>query len=135
MHRVAMRRPGRVRVETAMAEREYPHLRVEPTQEGTVVVHLMNCAVLDELSSPAVGEELLGLADGQEEARFHLDMGAVEFLTSTMLGMLVSLHKKLRAGGGSLALYDVTPDVYEVFETARLNQVFEVRPAPARPSG
>jgi anti-sigma B factor antagonist len=111
-----------------MAEREYPHLRAEPAQEGTVVVHLVECPVLDELSSPAVGEELLGLADAQGGARLLLDMGAVEFLTSTMLGMLVSLHKKLRAGGGSLALYDVSPDVYEVFETARLNQVFEVRP-------
>src|SRR5947209_3614740 len=117
-----------------MAEREYPHLRVAPS-EGAVVVHLVDCPVLNELSSPAVGEELLGLAEGREGTRFLLDLGAVEFLTSTMLGLLVSLHKKLRAGGGSLALCGVSPDVYEVFETARLNQVFEVSPAAARPPG
>jgi anti-anti-sigma factor len=110
-----------------MSEREYPHLRVGQ-KDGTVVVHLVDCAVLDELNSPAVGEELLGLADGREGASFRLDLGAIEFLTSTMLGMLVSLHKKLRAGGGTLAVYDVSPDVYEVFETAHLNKVFEVRP-------
>jgi anti-sigma B factor antagonist len=111
-----------------MAERAFPHLRVGTAQDGSVVVHLVDCAVLDELVSPTVGEELLGLADGQEGARFLVDMGAIEFLTSTMLGMLVSLHKKLRAGGGSLVVYDLSPDVYEVFETARLTQVFEVRP-------
>jgi anti-sigma B factor antagonist len=111
-----------------MAEREYPHLRAEPAHEGTVVVHLVDCPILDEVSSPEVGEELLGLADARGGARFLLDMGAIEFLTSTMLGLLVSLHRKLRDAGGSLALYGVSSKVYEVFETAHLNQVFEVRP-------
>ncbi len=118
-----------------MAEREHPHLRVEPTRTGAVVVHLVDCPVLNELTSPAVGEELLGLADGWKGARFLVDLGAIEFLTSTMLGLLIALHRKLRDGGGSLTVYDASPDVYEVFETAHLNQVFEVRPAPARPSG
>jgi anti-anti-sigma factor len=111
-----------------MSERVFPHLRVSPTQEGTVVVRLVDCAVLDELTSQAVGDELLRLADGRQGAPFRLEMGAVEFLTSTTLGYLVALHRKLRDGGGSLALSDVSPDVYEVFETARLTQVFEVRP-------
>ena len=43
------------------------------------------------------------------------------------------LERKLRDGGGSLAVYNASPNVYEVFETAHLNQVFEVRPAPAPP--
>jgi anti-sigma B factor antagonist len=114
-----------------MAEREHPHLRVEPTPTGAVVVHLVDCPVLDELTSPGVGDELLGLAEGRKGARFLVDLGAIQFLTSTMLGLLVALHRKLRDGGGSLTLYDVSPDVFEVFETARLNQVFEVRPAPS----
>ncbi len=111
-----------------MSEREYPHLRVEPARDGAVVVHLVGCPVLDEMASQAVGEELLGLAGEQGGARLLLDMSAVEFLTSTMLGLLVRLHKRLRDRGGSLALYDAAPDVYGVFETSRLNQVFEVRP-------
>jgi anti-anti-sigma factor len=116
-----------------MSKRFFPHLRVSPTKEGTVVVHLVDCAMLDELTSQAVGEELLRLADDRPGVPFLLDLGAVEFLTSTTLGSLVALHRKLRGGGGSLALYGVSPDVYEVFETARLTQVFEVRPAPAPP--
>jgi anti-anti-sigma factor len=117
-----------------MSERFYPHLRVSPTKDGTVVVHLVDCPALDELTSQAVGEELLRLADNRPGVPFRLDMGAVEFLTSTTLGLLVALHRKLRDEGGPLALYDVSPDVYEVFETARLTEVFEVRPAPERPS-
>jgi anti-anti-sigma factor len=111
-----------------MAEREHPHLRVEPTPTGAVVVHLVDCPLLNELTSPVVGEELLRLADGWPRTRFLVDLGAVEFLTSTMLGLLVALHRKLRDGGGSLTVYDASPDVYEVFATAHLNQVFEVRP-------
>jgi anti-anti-sigma factor len=116
-----------------MSERYYPHLWVSPTKDGTVLIHLVDCPALDELTSQAVGEELLMLAGDRQGAPFLLDMGAVEFLTSTTLGFLVALHRKLRDGGGSLALYDVSPDVYEVFETARLTEVFEVRPAPATP--
>ena len=116
-----------------MSERSYPHLRVSPTKDGTVVARLVDCPVLDELTSPAVGDELLQLADARKGVPFLLDLGAIEFLTSTMLGLLVALHRKLRDGGGSLALYDASPDVYEVFETAHLNQVFKVRPAPTPP--
>ena len=111
-----------------MAERDCPHLRVEAAPDGAAVVHLVDCAVLDELTGSTVGDELLRLAERRKGVPFLLDMGSIEFLTSTMLGLLVALHRKLRDGGGSLALYDVSPDLYEVFETAHLNQVFEVRP-------
>jgi anti-anti-sigma factor len=111
-----------------MAERDYTHLRVETAPDGAVLVHLVGCAVLDEVSSPDVGEELLGLAGSLGGARLLLDLSAVEFLTSTMLGFLVSVHRKLRDAGGSLAVHGVSADLYEVFETAHLNQVFEVRP-------
>src|SRR5262249_62074747 len=42
--------------------------------------------------------------------------------TMQSLGKLVTLHKELRAVGGELILYNVTPEVHEVFAVARLTE-------------
>jgi hypothetical protein len=59
-----------------------------------------------------------------------LDFGRVEFLTGNALGQLISLHKKVRAGGGRLILSNVSPEVFEVFETTRLHAVMDILEGP-----
>jgi anti-anti-sigma factor len=59
--------------------------------------------------------------------RLWLDLARVRFLTSTVLGQLVGLHRRVRAAGGELTLLNVAGDVYEVFVVTRLHQLLDVR--------
>ena len=55
-----------------------------------------------------------------------LDFAHVEYLNSSELGTLINLHKKLRASGGRLTLFNLSADVYEVFAVTRLQTLLGI---------
>ena len=85
---------------------------------------------LDESTTLVLGEELVALADGPGRGVLVVDLGNVEFLSSTMLGVLIRMHRTLGARDRRLVVANVRPVVYEVFEATRLNTYLEVRREP-----
>jgi anti-sigma B factor antagonist len=100
-------------------------LRVEEFEDVTLV--RLATKDLGEDHIQAVGGELFSLADRLAHGRLTLDLSEVRYLTSTALGMLVALHKRLRARRGHLALVNVTDIVFEVFAVTRLDQILDIR--------
>lgn len=61
-----------------------------------------------------------------------LDLRNVEFLgSSAALSLFIMLQKKLRAGGGVLALRNLTPEVRQVLELTRLTDILDIRAGDA----
>ena len=73
-----------------------------------------------------LAEELEGLTDGLGECHLLLDFTNVEYITSAELGTLVGLHKRVKAGGGRLTLFNLIPRVFEVFTVTRLETLLEI---------
>jgi anti-anti-sigma factor len=90
----------------------------------------LNVTSLNESDVWRVGPQLLGLAAG-EGPDLRLDLGPVEYLTSSGLGLFLALHERVRAGGGRLSLHNVGDLVYELFAVTRLTTVLDVRPQGA----
>jgi anti-sigma B factor antagonist len=110
---------------------ELKHKR-PPIKEGVshdvTVVWLTGRKVwLDEEALDCIHDQLLALADEPNESDLLLDFGNVEYLTSTALGTLVSLHKKLRARGRHMTVGNLSPQVYEVFAVTSLNRYLDLR--------
>ena len=100
-------------------------------QDGGLTLATVLATHLSEADAEGLGQELSRLAEGVARPRLWLDLARVRFLTSTVLGQLVGLHRRVRAAGGELTLLNVTGDVYEVFEITRLDQLLAVRrPGP-----
>jgi len=113
---------------------EYPRLQVERTPEG-IVARVEGCRALNEQTTPLVQNQLATLAQGLGAGSLTVDLGGVELLTSIALGMLIGLHRRLRAAGGALRLCGLRESLYEVFEATRLDQLFEIRrQGPAGPA-
>jgi anti-anti-sigma factor len=55
----------------------------------------------------------------------HFDK--VEYLASLIVAKLVAFKKKLDAVGGTLRLCHLDPQVYKIFEIARLNKYFDMQ--------
>ena len=102
--------------------------------ETTVVQFTGQGVRLDEKNTQAVSEELLALLERQSPRTLLVDFQNVAFLTSTTLGLLLVLRKELQARGSRLVLAQLNPQVYEVFETTRLHELFDVRPDGAGPT-
>lgn len=73
-----------------------------------------------------IASELEGHTEEMEECHLLLDFTNVEYLTSVELGTLVGLHKKMRGLGGRLTLFNLNPDIYEVFTVTRLQTLLGI---------
>lgn len=106
------------------APRRVP-IEVETTGDMTVVRFALHTS-LDEQNAQTIGDQLISLAEQIGGRKLLLEFGNVEYITSTALGKLITLSKKLTAAGGQLVLAHLNPRIAEVFEITRLNQLFTI---------
>jgi anti-sigma B factor antagonist/stage II sporulation protein AA (anti-sigma F factor antagonist) len=79
-----------------------------------------------EAFKAALAPHLAGVAAGRDRA--VIDLGAVEYISSVGLRVLMLASKQVKAQGGALAVADLQPVVREIFEISRFNLVLEVFP-------
>ena len=93
-----------------------------------------DCAVLrvagevDVYTAPMLRERIRELA---ASGAVHLiaDLGQVDFLDSTGLGVLVGGLRRLREDGGSLALVITTPRILRIFQVTGLTKALAAWPS------
>ena len=101
--------------------------RLKITTEGAAtLVELADKKILDEMSISQIGEQLNALVAGSPQTRLVLDFSSVGQMSSSALGMLITLHKRLREKNGQLRLCGIQPAIYEVFVITRLNEIFQI---------
>lgn len=57
-----------------------------------------------------------------------LDFQDLEYISSAGLGVLLALHKRLLAAGGSLRLIHVNRHIHDIFRFSGFDRVFVVEP-------
>lgn len=58
--------------------------------------------------------------------RVILNLGELQFMNSMGLGVVVSLLKNIRKGGGDLKLVELTPNIKTLFEITRLDGIIDI---------
>lgn len=102
--------------------------RLQVVRDGDVtVVRFTSATSLNEYTSDRVGQELSSLTLDRADQVVTLDLNNIEYLTSTILGHLVSLNKRLRTGGGRLSVKNAKPAIVEVFRVTQLDQVLDIQ--------
>jgi anti-anti-sigma factor len=102
------------------------HVRLETTDTG-LTAQLIDCRLLDEQSTPAIEAELFGLTEQLGAGTLFLDLAGLDFMSSVGLGMLIGLHRCLKASGGHLVVLGVSADIYELIEVTGLTRLLDVR--------
>lgn len=100
-------------------------LEVQEIGDVTVVNFTMS-KILDEQVIQSIGEQLYSLVEELGRRKVILNFTKVEYLSSAALGKLITLHKKLAAVKGKLALCCIDPQIFEVFEITGLKKVFKI---------
>lgn len=102
--------------------------QIDITQDGNrLIARFQQCDSLNEFNAERVGQLLSGLALDHADKNVVLDLNGIQYLTSTILGHLMALHKKLRTTGGKLSLENLRPAVKDVFHATLLDQVLDIR--------
>ena len=94
-------------------------------QQGVTIVHFTDAKVIDQRNINLIGSELTGMIE-KGVTKMLINMENVQYLSSAVLGKLISLHKALRLKKGVLKLCTIAPPIFEVFEITRLNRVFDI---------
>lgn len=82
---------------------------------------------VDVATAPKLREKLIDLVNAGV-GNIVVDLGRVEFLDSTGLGVLVGALKRIRTVDGELALVCDEPRILKVFEITGLTKVFTMYP-------
>ncbi|KPK79759.1 MAG: hypothetical protein AMJ81_12855 [Phycisphaerae bacterium SM23_33] len=101
--------------------------RFKVVSEGDVsVVEMLQKRIVEEGTISEISGQLYELAAQAGKPRMVVDFANVTHMSSSALGMLITLHKRVRERGGRLALCNIRPSIFEVFVITRLNEVFKV---------
>ncbi|MBS3820577.1 MAG: anti-sigma factor antagonist [Planctomycetes bacterium] len=99
------------------------------SQGGVKLVTLADQKILDELSISEIGNKLNGLVAESKPPKIVINFANVTNMSSSALGMLITLHKRVREANGDLRLCNIQPSIEEVFKITRLNEVFDMKPS------
>ena len=80
----------------------------------------------DEENIELLGHELFTLVDQLGCRKLILNMDHVRYMTSSVLGKLISLHRKLHRSDGRLIICNIGKELDEIMSASRLNQYFHL---------
>jgi len=106
-------------------QEEAPRLNVSAEGPATVV-ELTDRKILDEVGISQIGEQLSSLVSQTDKPRMVLDFSSVSHMSSSALGMLITIHKRICEKQGELRLCNIAPGIYEVFVITRLSEIFRI---------
>jgi anti-sigma B factor antagonist len=99
---------------------------VQRNEGDIAIISFSQDHILDAVLIEKMGASLKALVDSEPRTKFVLDFDSVDYLSSSALGMLISLQKKVAMKGGQLKLCGIKDSIMEVFRITKLDEVFDI---------
>jgi anti-anti-sigma factor len=103
-------------------------MEISEENAGTVLIASVT-GRLDSTTSREFGERLEALTATRK--KLILDLSGVDFVTSAGLRAVLTIVKKMKFGGGVLALCAVQPQVREILDITGLAPMMDIYPTRA----
>lgn len=102
--------------------------RIEATEiNGVHVVSFHDRLLFDDKTVRETSDQLnAALPSGGQPLRLVLDFTGVDLISSSLLGKLILLLRRVEGAGGRLILCELSPTVQTVFKTSNLDKLFKV---------
>jgi anti-sigma B factor antagonist len=106
-----------------------PNMTIEYVDGEVIVATLTDEKILEESQIQALESSFLPLIEENNPIKLVVDFSQVHFLTSSVLGLLIRLSKKIYEAEGVFRLCCIQPKIYEIFKITRLDKIFEIFPS------
>ncbi len=101
-----------------------PGLLIHQIRDVTVV-NFNETSILDAMQVEQIGTQLDDLVEKQARQKILLDFSNVRLLSSSALGVLVTLQKKARQIKGRAVICGLRPELRKVFKITSLDKLFD----------
>jgi anti-sigma B factor antagonist len=95
-------------------------------KNGVHVVHFLDRKILDESNIIEIANQLFDLVDKNKGIKLLLNFSNVQYLSSTVLGKLITLNTRVGEDRGKLVLCCIRPQILEVFKITKLTKLFDI---------
>ena len=106
-------------------EQSRPSISIEHSLDETFVT-INESKLLDDECIKEMQTVLLEIIDSGKHSKLLLNFSEVEFLSSSFLGTLVKVHKRMQEQNGELTLINIAPKIMKVFKITQLNKVLNI---------
>ena len=101
--------------------------RIEVSREdGITIIDVLDEEVLEEHVIADIAESLFAVVEDDQSLKMVLSFARVKHMSSSALGMLIRLNKRIEDTKGVLKLCDIKPALLEVFVITKLNRLFDM---------
>lgn len=73
-------------------------------------------------------EWLYKTIESREDPRFIIDLGAINYMASSDIGLLITLKRRIDARKGKVAIVNVDPFILDVLRMMRIDKLFTISP-------
>jgi anti-anti-sigma factor len=91
-----------------------------------LLITLDDPAGLNDFRSSTFRDSLYQMVESREAPRIALDLGRVDYLSSSGVAILVGLKRRVDARHGKLVVFAVQPVVLDLLRIMRLDQYFSI---------
>ncbi len=103
--------------------------RIVVDQEGNyTIIRFRDADILDQVNIHEMGKEMYAVVEASPGVRLIVDFDGVQYLSSSALGKLISLKRKIEETSGTLKMCRIKPEIMEVFRITRLDTIFDIYP-------
>ncbi len=92
--------------------------------DGGIILFEIEGNIVGGPDAMSLNDEVRRLIEGGKK-KFIIDMGSVEHINSSGLGILIASLNVVRQAGGDLKVANVSPRVLDLLKITKLNQIFE----------
>ena len=101
--------------------------KIAVSQNGAVtVVELLDEEILDENTINDISDSLFSVVDDNAPVQLLISFSRVKHLSSSALGTLIRLSKRVDESSGALKLCSIRQSLYEIFVITKLNKLFDI---------
>ena len=106
-------------------EQASPKISVEYKKNASIAI-LQEEKILQDEDIQALESSIMPLIEQADRIHLVINFCNVKFLTSSALGLLIRINKKVYESQGQLKLCAINPNILEIFRITRLDEVFDI---------
>jgi anti-sigma B factor antagonist len=98
-------------------------------EEGDILLITLDDPVaVNEGQAYGLRQLLYGKVEALEAPKVAIDLGAIDYISSTGIALLIGLKRRIEARQGRLALFHLRGEVLELFALMKLASLFVIVP-------
>jgi anti-sigma B factor antagonist len=94
--------------------------------DGVRVIRFRDRQLFDDKTVREAADQVFAACPSQGPIQLVLDFSGVDLVSSSLLGKLILLQRRVDASGGKLRLCEMASVVQSVFRTANLDRLFVI---------